>query len=75
MFDHTKLFRSITCDLDIIQLQADADKFFECSKTWLLNINNSKCKCMRIGISSVRVASHNYVIDDEPFCSTIDLEL
>ena len=44
--DDTKLFRSITCDLDIVQLQADADNFFEWSKTWLLNINNSKCKCV-----------------------------
>jgi len=60
--DGTKLFCSI---LDIVQLQADADNFFEWSKTWLQIINN---KCMRIGISSV--TSHSYVIDDEHLCST-----
>jgi len=64
--DDTKLFQSITCDLDIVQLQADADNFFEWC--WLLNINNIKCKCMRIGISNV--APRSYVIDDEPLCST-----
>ena len=35
--DDAKLFQSITCDLDIVQLQADADNFFEWSKTWLHN--------------------------------------
>jgi len=53
--DNTKLFCSITCDLNVFQLQADANNFFECYKTWLLNINNSKCKCMRIEITSVHL--------------------
>ena len=74
--DDAKIFRSITCDLDIVQLQGDADNFFEWSKTWLLNINNSKCKSMRIGLSSG--TSHSYCIDGEPLCSTTtekDLEV
>jgi len=67
--DDTKLFRSIVSDLDVAQLQADVDNFLIWTKNWLLNINNSKCKCMRIGISSV--SSHNYLINGESLCTTI----
>jgi len=48
--DDTQLFRSIVSDLDVAQLQADIDNFPIWTKNWLLNINNSKCKSMRIGI-------------------------
>ena len=64
--DDTKLFHSIVCDLDIEKLKADIDNFVEWSNTWLLNINNNKCKCMRIGISSV--SPHGYLINGEPLC-------
>ena len=65
--DDTKLFRSIVCDLDIDQLQANIDNFVEWSNTWLLSINNKcKCKCMRIGTSSV--SPHSYHINGEPLC-------
>jgi len=42
MFHFADDTKNITCSLNIIQLQADADKFFEWSKTCLLNINNNK---------------------------------
>ena len=50
-------------DLDIVQFQADAENLFEWSKTWLLNINNSKCKSMRIGHGISSVTPHSYFID------------
>jgi len=65
--DDTKLFCSILSNLDVAQLQADIDNFLIWSKNWQLNINNSKCKCMRIGISSVLF--HNYLIDGESLCT------
>jgi len=46
--DDTKLYRSITSDLDSIQLQKGIDNFLEWSQLWLLNMNNNKCKGMRI---------------------------
>jgi len=49
--DDTKLYRSITSDLDSIQLQKDIDNFLEWSQLWLLNTNNKTCKDMRIAIS------------------------
>jgi len=49
--DDTKLYRSITSDLDSIQLQKDIDNFLELSQLWLLNTNNNKYKGMRIAIS------------------------
>jgi len=49
--DDTKLYCSITSDLDSIQLQIDIDNFLEWSQLWLLNMNNNKCKGMRITIS------------------------
>ena len=58
----TKLFCDIKCDLNIDQLQADIDNFVEWSNTWLLNININKCKCMRIGISSVSLLMVNLFV-------------
>jgi len=49
--DDTKLYRSMTSDLDSIQLQKDIDNFLEWSQLCLLNTNNNKCKGMRIAIS------------------------
>jgi len=49
--DDTKLYCSITSDLDSIQLQKDIDNFLECSQLWLLNTSNNKWKGMRIAIS------------------------
>ena len=66
-FDDTKLFRSIVSDLNVAQLQADVDNFLIWMKNWL-NINNNKCKCMRIGMSSV--SSHSYLINGESLCTT-----
>jgi len=80
--DDTKLYCSITSDLDSIQLQKHIDNFLEWSQLWLLNMNNNKCKGMRIAISDrspliymldgeqLNVASHQkdlgIVVDHQP---------
>ena len=50
------------------QLQADIDSFLIWLKNWLLNLNISKCKCMRIGISNC--SFHSYLINGESLCTT-----
>jgi len=49
--DDTKLYHSITSDIDSNQLRKDTDNFLEWTQLWLLNINNNKCKGMRIATS------------------------
>jgi len=61
--DDAKLYRSITSNLDSIQLQKGIDNFLEWSQLWLLNTNNNKCKGMRIAISDRSPLT--YMLDGE----------
>ena len=48
--DDAKLYRSIRCEADYLQLQHDiAIILYEWSKTWLLNFNISKCYLLHLG--------------------------
>jgi len=62
------MFRSIVSDLDVALLQTDIDSFLIWSKTWLLNLSISKCKCMRIRI--LKCSFHSYLINGESLCVT-----
>ena len=42
--DDAKLFRKIACEDDAVALQNDLDQFYKWPKTWMLNLNPSKCK-------------------------------
>jgi len=77
--DDTKLYCSITSDLDSIQQQKDIDNFLEWFQLWLLNTNNNKCKGMRNAISDrspltymldgeqLNVVSHEGIVVDHQF--------
>ena len=47
--DDAKLYRSIRCEADYLQLQHDIAILYEWSKTWLLNFNISKCYLLHLG--------------------------
>ena len=49
--DDAKIFRSIKCNADYLQLQCDLDMLYEWSKTWLLGFNVSKCYHLHLGSS------------------------
>ena len=49
--DDAKIFRSIRCEADYLQLQRDIDILFEWSRTWLLNFNISKCYVLHLGLT------------------------
>ena len=59
-----KIFRSISSDFDSEVLQDDIDRLVECSETWQVFFNITKCKAMTIGnTSEVR----NYTIHTNSF--------
>ena len=47
--DDTKLYRTVTTDLDCLSLQQDIDKLEEWASKWQLKFHTKKCKTMRIG--------------------------
>ena len=50
--DDAKLFRQIACDNDAVALQNDLDHFYKWSKTWMLNLNPTKCKAFRMTLKT-----------------------
>ena len=65
--DDAKIFRSIRCEADYLQLQRDIDILFEWSRTWLLNFNISKCYVLHLGLTH---SYGNYCIDGNVITST-----
>ena len=65
--DNAKIFRSIRCEADYLQLQWDIDISFEWSKTWLLNFNISKCYALHLGLTH---SYGNYCINGNVITST-----
>ena len=47
--DDTKIYQSITCEANYLQLQRDIAILYKWSKTWLLNFNVSKCYLLHFG--------------------------
>ena len=50
--DDVKLFSKIACDDDAVALQNDLNHFYKWSKTWMLNLNPSKCKAVRMTLKT-----------------------
>ena len=65
--DDAKIFRSIRCEADYLQLQRDIDILFKWSRTWLLNFNISKCYVLHLGLTH---SYGNYCIDGNVITST-----
>jgi retron-type reverse transcriptase len=47
--DDTKLIKEINSEYDAIMLQDDIDKIVAWTRTWLMRLNENKCKIMYIG--------------------------
>ena len=58
--DDTKLYRTVTTDLDCLSLQQDIDNIEEWASKWQLKFHPKKCKTMRIGD---KYPKYNYTID------------
>jgi hypothetical protein len=59
--DDSKLFRYITCDKDIINLQTDLNNLNDWFKNELLKLNINKCKIVSYGRQGIK---NNYVISN-----------
>ena len=55
--DDAKVFRKIACQKDAEELQKDINQFYKWSKTWMLNLNPSKCKYFRISLKTKPVVT------------------
>ena len=66
--DDAKLFRKIACEDDAVALQNDLDQFYKWSKTWMLNLNPSKCKSFRMTLKTkplmTKYSIGNCTLDD-----------
>ena len=60
--DDTKLYRTVTTDLDCLSLQQDIDNIEEWASKWQLKFHPKKCKTMRIGDKYPR---YNYTMTAE----------
>ena len=59
--DDAKLFRKISCQSDAVILQNDLNQFFRWSKTWMLNLNPSKCKSFRMTLKTKPVDTEYFI--------------
>ena len=60
--DDTKLYRTVTTDLDCLSLQQDIDNIEEWASKWQLKFHPKKCKTMRIGD---KYPKYNYTMTAE----------
>ena len=47
--DNTKVFRNVSCQLDVDSLREDLLSLFKWSEEWLMLFNIDKCKVMHFG--------------------------